>query len=257
MRSGPSIAATSCRTRRQRKRNGGPSGTSATASIGSGRTKSRKGRAGAPAAIASPRPSPRVRASPSVAGAAASACSGRCASIELAPRHRARPEPRAQAVDEVGERTRPLGLMRAVELDLRRRERLGRKAREAHEIDAEAGVDRVFLRARQLLGEEPRDGARFVQRPGGADPDAAHVAVDPIEAELDRPCSLGLPLEQHDEIVGEPAQGRLDRLERLNGRGEPPLGAEIGRRRSAARSRSARGPSSRRAAPSGRRRSAP
>ena len=43
MRSGPSMAATLWRTRRQRNRKGGPSGTSATASIGSGRTKSRKG----------------------------------------------------------------------------------------------------------------------------------------------------------------------------------------------------------------------
>ena len=36
MRSGPSTRATSCGTRRQRKRTGGPSGTSAIASIGFG-----------------------------------------------------------------------------------------------------------------------------------------------------------------------------------------------------------------------------
>ena len=122
---------------------------------------------------------------------------------ERAPRHRARPEPRAQAIDEVGERAGALGLVRPLELDLRGRERLGRKAREAHEVDAEAGVDRVLMRAREPLGEEPRDRARFVQRPGGADPDAAHVAVDAIEAELDPPRALGLTLEQHHEIVGE------------------------------------------------------
>ena len=47
---------------------------------------------------------------------------------KLAPRHRARPEPRAQAVDEIGERAGAIGLVRPVELDLRGRERLGRKA---------------------------------------------------------------------------------------------------------------------------------
>ena len=80
--------------------------------------------------------------------------------------------------------------------------------------------------------------ARLVQRPRGADRDAAHVAVDPIERELDPPRALRLALEQHDEIVGELAQGRLDRLDRLHGRGEPPLGAEI-RRGEARRDRGA------------------
>ena len=106
---------------------------------------------------------------------------------EFPPRHRARPEPCAQAVDEIGEGARPLGLVRAFELDLGRRERLGRKTGEAHEVDAEARVDRVFLRAREPFGEEARDGARFVERPPCADPDAAHVAVDAIELELHPP----------------------------------------------------------------------
>jgi hypothetical protein len=73
------------------------------------------------------------------------------------------------------------------------------------------------------------DRARFIERPGGADPDAAHVAVDAIENKLDPPRPLGLPLEQHDEVVGELAQSRLDRLDRLHWRGEAPLGAELGR----------------------------
>ena len=59
--------------------------------------------------------------------------------------------------------------------------------------------------------------------------DAAHRAIDAIEAELDPPRALGLPLQQHDEIVGELAQLNLDRLDRLYGRGELPLGAEIRR----------------------------
>ena len=100
---------------------------------------------------------------------------------ELAPRHRAGPEPRAESVEKIGERMRALGLVRALELGLGRRERLGLKAGEAHEVDAEAGVDGVFVRTRKPLGEEPHDRARFVERPGGADTDAAHRAVDAIE----------------------------------------------------------------------------
>ena len=138
---------------------------------------------------------------------------------ELAPRHRAGPEARAQPVEKIGERAGAPGLVRAFKLSLRGRERLGRKAREAHEIDAVAGVDLIFVRARQPFGEQPHDRARFVQRPGGADADAAHVAIDAIEPKLDSPRPLGLPFQQHHEIVGELAQRRLDRLDRLHGRG--------------------------------------
>ena len=49
MRSGPSMAATSRNTRRQRKRKGGPSGISASVSIGSGHSSRRSGRLGAAA----------------------------------------------------------------------------------------------------------------------------------------------------------------------------------------------------------------
>src|SRR5271169_2190680 len=119
--------------------------------------------------------------------------------------------------------------MRALEFCFRRRERLGREASEAHEVDAMAGVDGVLVRTRQPLSDEPHDRARFIERPGGADTDAAHCAVDAVETELDPPRALGLPLQQHDEIVGELAQLNLDRLDRLYGRSELPLGAEIRR----------------------------
>ena len=64
-------------------------------------------------------------------------------------------------------------------------------------------VDRVLVRACELLGEQALNRARFVQRPRGADRDAAHGAVDPVERKLDPPRALRLPLEQHDEVVGE------------------------------------------------------
>ena len=157
---------------------------------------------------------------------------------ELATRHRAGPEPRAQPIEKLGERAGALGLVRALKLGFGRRERLGLKAGEAHEVDAIAGVDGVFVRTRQPLGDEPHDRTRFVERPGGADKNAAHRAVDAIEGKLNPSRALGLPLEEHDEIVGELAQLSLDRLDRLDGRGELPLGAKI-RRRKARRDRRA------------------
>ena len=157
---------------------------------------------------------------------------------EVAPRHRARAEARAEPIDEIGERAGPLGLVRPLDLALRRGERLGRQTRKAHEVDAEARVDRVLLRARELFGEQADERARLVQRPRRADRDAAHGAVDPVERKLDPPRALRLPLEQHDEIVGELAQGELDRLDRLDGRGEPPLGDKV-RRGKARRDRDA------------------
>src|ERR1700677_4522050 len=148
---------------------------------------------------------------------------------KLPPRHRAGPEPRGEPIEKLGERTGALGLMRALELRFRGRKRLGREASEAHEVDAIAGVDGVFVRARQPLGDEPHDRARFIERPGGGDADAAHGAVDAVEAELDPSRALGLPLQEHDEIVGKLAQLKLDRLDRLYRRSELPLGAEIRR----------------------------
>src|SRR6185437_6207305 len=157
---------------------------------------------------------------------------------KLAPRHRAGPEPRGEPVEKLSERMGALGLVRALEFSLRRRERLGRKAGEAYEVDAIAGVDRVLVRAGQLFGEEPDDCARFIERPGGPDGDAAHMPIDAIEGKLDPPRAPGLPLEQRDQIARELAQARLDRFDCLDGRGEPQLGAEI-RRREARRNRQA------------------
>jgi hypothetical protein len=86
---------------------------------------------------------------------------------KLAPRHRARSEPRGEPIEKLGQRTRAFGLVRALKFGFRGRKRLGREASEAHEIDAIAGVDGVFVRTRQPIGDEPHDRARFIERPGG------------------------------------------------------------------------------------------
>src|SRR5580698_1961181 len=100
--------------------------------------------------------------------------------------------------------------MRALEFGFGRRKRLRHEAGEAHEVDAIAGVDGVFVRTRQPPSDKTHDRARFVERPGGADADAAHFAIDAIEAELEPPRALGLPLQQYDKIIGELAQLELD-----------------------------------------------
>ena len=147
---------------------------------------------------------------------------------QRAPRHRAGAEARGEPVEKLGQDQSALGLVRPLELGFGRRERLGLKASEAHEIDAEASVDGVLVRAREPLADEPDDGARFVKRAGSAEKDAPHRAIDAKEAELDPPRALRLPLQKHDEIVGELAELKFDRFEALDGRSEPPLGAEIG-----------------------------
>ena len=148
---------------------------------------------------------------------------------KLAPRHRAGAEAGGEPIEKLGKQASALGLVRALKLGLGRRERLGLKTSEAHEVDAIASVNFVFVPTRQPLCDEPHDRARFVERPGGAEKDAAHRAIDAIKAEFDPPRALGLPLQKHDKIVGELAQLNLDRLDRLDRRSEPPLGAEIRR----------------------------
>jgi hypothetical protein len=65
---------------------------------------------------------------------------------KLAPRHRAGPEPRGESIEKLGQRTGAFGLVRALKFGFRGRKRLGREASEAHEVDAIAGVDGVFVR---------------------------------------------------------------------------------------------------------------
>ena len=59
--------------------------------------------------------------------------------------------------------------------------------------------------AGDALGEQALDGARLVERPARANADALHRAIDAEQAQLQAARALHLPLEQHDEIVGEPA----------------------------------------------------
>ena len=101
MRSGPSIAATSCSTRRQRKRSGGPSGISASVSIGSGRSNSRSGRLGASARRVD-RALPPARASPLTPGADERVFGNMRVDERLAA-SRGSAQSRAQPIEQIGE----------------------------------------------------------------------------------------------------------------------------------------------------------
>ena len=199
------------------------------ASIGSGRSNRRKGRVGAAArAIGSP-PSPSARAAPKTAGAAATACSGIWASTSSrrvtrrGPRRALKPSRRsAKARARSASRARSHSLCDGLQ-------RLGEETGKAHQVDAEAGVDLLFGAAGEALGEQARHGARLAERPAGPHDNAAHVAVDAIERELQPARALHLAREQLSEIVGEAAKRRHHRLAGDDRAGEAPLGAKVGR----------------------------
>ena len=79
------------------------------------------------------------------------------------------------------------------------------------------------------LDEQSRDRARLVERPAGADANAANVAIDAIENQLDQTRALGLALQQHDEIVGESGERRHNRVDMGDRAGETTLGGKIRR----------------------------
>jgi hypothetical protein len=154
------------------------------------------------------------------------------------PCHPTRAEPRAQAIEEIGERVRPFLLRRAREIALRGRDRLGEKTGETQHVEAIAGVEFVLVGRFETLAEQARDRTRFVERPAGADDDAAHRAVDAEEGRFKPPRALGLALQQDGQILGEFGDRRLDRLLLHDRAGEAPLGGKI-RRGEARRNRRA------------------
>ena len=115
---------------------------------------------------------------------------------------------------------------------------LGEFAGQAHQVDAEAGVD--GLAVQEALAKQPLDRARLVERPARRDAQAPRVAVDAKQGQLQPPRALAVPLQHHHEIVGEPVQRRLDRLGVQDRAGETPFGEEFGGRE-ARRDRGPRG----------------
>ena len=119
--------------------------------------------------------------------------------------------------------------MRAPPFALRGRQRLGEETGKAHQVDAEAGVDLLLGAAGEALGEQARHRARLAERPAGTHDNAAHVAVDAKEGELQPARALHPAREQLGEIVGEPVKRRHRRLARDDRAGEAPFDAKVGR----------------------------
>ena len=163
---------------------------------------------------------------------------------ELQPRHPAGAEPRAQLVDEVGQTALLLAFPGLFERPLRGGERLGDEARQAHHIDAIAGVELVLARRVEAFAKQPRDRRGIVERPAGAHGDAAHRAIDAKEARFEPARALGLTLEQDREVPRQPGDRPLDILASADRTGEAPFGGKV--RRGEARRNGAALPSAKR-----------
>ena len=150
MRSGPSMAAISCSTRRQLKRSGGPSGISAIASIGSGpleQAKRPRRRACAQTAPSPLLPSSRALR-PSVAGARRRPIPADA--HRRAPAASPRGRRAARSTGRGGRRdARPLGLVRAFESACEGASGSATRQERRMQVDAIAGVEFVFARARR------------------------------------------------------------------------------------------------------------
>ncbi len=148
---------------------------------------------------------------------------------EREARHPPRPQPRAQAVEEIGERARASRILEPLPFALDRRNPLSGEAGKAHQIDAKSRIDLLLPLAGEALGKEPRHRRPLDQRPSGANANAPHAAIDPEQRQLQPPRALAAPLEQRGEIVGELRQRRHRRFAGLDWAGEAPLDAELGR----------------------------
>ena len=148
-------------------------------------------------------------------------------------------QPPSNAPSRRNERLARARLEGALELVLRGFGVLGQQAGEPHQVEAEAGVDRIAVE--EPLLEQPLNGARLVERPARGDADAPGLAVDAEQRELQPARALHAPLQQHDEIVGELFERRLHRFQMRDRAREAPLGEKFGRRE-ARRDRGPRGP---------------
>ena len=110
---------------------------------------------------------------------------------------RARPEPRAEPVDQACE----VGSLRhlAGKIDLRRGQRLGAEHGEAHHVEAEAGIP-FGCERRKPFGEEHGDGVRRAERRRRADLGASNLAVDAEERCLEKARAEPVPLERRARV---------------------------------------------------------
>ena len=256
MRSGPSIAATSCRR--------AASGNAAAVRRAL-RRASRSARAARTAAtgVSAPRRSGTVRRpprSPRFAEGRRRSGDGLFGNMRFEqrlPRDAARPRGArssrsrrspSRARRSASSRTLPCSVCAGASGSA------SRQARRIRSTPKPASISSSLSAAGERFGEQARHRARFAERPAGGDADAAHVAVDAEEQQLQPARPLGVPLKQRGEIVGELGQRRLHRLGGDDRAGEAPLDGEIGRREARRDRLARRARSARRAARSPRRR---
>src|SRR5262249_16507330 len=84
-------------------------------------------------------------------------------------------------------------------VDLLRRQWLDRECGKDHVFNPETGIDGI-----DPLLEARRKGTRIAARTGGAELYPLDPAVDPVEAEIEPPCSHPVPRQSLSQICREP-----------------------------------------------------
>ena len=115
------------------------------------------------------------------------------------------------------------------EIDLARIGGSGGEDRQAHHVEAEAGVD-LLGEAGEFLFEELAHELRRAERPAGADLRTAYRAVDAEERELEDACPLPARLELLLQRAGKRGEGRGDVILKRDRLGEAALGDQGGER---------------------------
>ncbi len=121
--------------------------------------------------------------------------------------HAARPETRAEPIDEMRELG---GVVRRRKSGLRGFATLGGERRKAHHVETEAGIELVADDI-EPVGEQAADTAGLAQRLGGADLDAEHLAVGAEQRGLEQACAFAASLQRGAETARE----LLDRAEHV------------------------------------------
>ena len=148
------------------------------------------------------------------------------------PRHAAKPEARAEPIDQMREL---LALLGPGQSALHRIAALGDQRRKPDHVEAEARIGRVAERGKPVLEQAPY-AWRIAQRRAGADLQPVHLAVGAEQRQADEPRALAAPLQHAAELVRQMLDGAEHVLFARDRIGKPPLGHR-GRQRQARRDR--------------------
>lgn len=151
------------------------------------------------------------------------------------PAHPLHAEPRAEAIDEIGERSGGLAvrLGETTKTVLDTLQRLDRECGELHDIETIARIERIdAVAGTQSVDprlEQAGDRLAVGERPAGADFDMFHRPIDAKEMDREPPRTFLVALQKLHEILRQPENRRFDIRPAHDTLGEAPLGKISGR----------------------------